>query len=379
VAVSARPASNLPLAAGAYTPDLHTEPGVRAGTVPWDGPVATGWHLHLYHQVEYALTGVAEVETPTGRYLLPPQQAIWIPAGLPHKTTLHEVRSVSVFFDPSMMKPPADRARVRAAAPVIREMIAYGARWPLARPAGDATADAYFDVLASLVLEWLDQETPLWLPVTADPVIAGVMDYTNRHLDTVTAAAVCRAVGLSERTLRRRFPAETGMTWRAYARQSRLLRAMALLAERDRSVIEVATAVGFDSASAFTRAFQRQTGESPSAYRKRASSFLDRRGGRAPAALATSSLRDRPRGVGAGAGDLDEGSADRRGAPGGGHAQSGVLRDDLPAGAPPPEVLYPRAAQPTVRYDPRTGELTVALPDTPAARLIRLGKEQDTA
>jgi AraC-like DNA-binding protein len=272
VAVSARPASNLPLAAGAHVVDLRTAPIVRAGTVSWDGPdVATGWHRHPYHQVEYALTGVAEVETPGGRYLLPPRQAIWIPAGLPHATTLYGVHSVAVFFEPSMMRGPADRARVLAAAPVIREMIAYGARWPISRPVSDPVADAFFDVLASLVLEWLDQETPLWLPVTSDTIIAAVMDYTNKHLDTVTAAAVCRAVGLSERTLRRRFPAEAGMTWGAYTRQSRLLRAMALLAERDRSVIEVATAVGFDSASAFTRAFARQTGESPSAYRRRGS------------------------------------------------------------------------------------------------------------
>lgn len=273
MAVSARPASNLPLAAGARYVDPRTALTVRAGTVCWDRPdVVTGWHRHPYHQVEYALTGVAEVETTGGRYLVPPQQAIWIPAGLPHATTLRGLRSVAVFFEPSMMTAPADRARVLAAAPVIREMIAYAARWPIARPVSDATADAYFDVLASLVLEWLDQETPLWLPVASDPVIAEVMDYTNKHLDTVTAAGVCRAAGLSERTLRRRFPAEAGMTWRAYTRQSRLLRAMALLAEHDRSVIDVATAVGFDSASAFTRAFARQTGESPSAYRKRAES-----------------------------------------------------------------------------------------------------------
>jgi len=37
-----------------------------------------------------------------------------------------------------------------------------------------------------------------------------------------------------------------------------------------------------------------------------------------------------------------------------------------------PEVLYPRDGQPPVRFDPSRGELTVALPDTPAACLIRL-------
>jgi AraC-like DNA-binding protein len=148
-------------------------------------------------------------------------------------------------------------------------MIAYGVRWPIDRPESDATADTFFEVLAQLVLDWLDHETPLWLPATSDPIIGEVMAHTNEHLATVTAASVCRAVGLSERTLRRRFPAVTGMTWRAYTLQCRQLRAMALLADHERTILDVATTVGFDSPSAFTRAFQKATGESPSIYRKR--------------------------------------------------------------------------------------------------------------
>ena len=61
------------------------------------------------------------------------------------------------------------------------------------------------------------------------------------------------------------------MTWRRYLVQSRLLRSMALLAEpAPRTVLDVATTVGFDSVSAFTRAFRAYTGEAPSTYRRRA-------------------------------------------------------------------------------------------------------------
>jgi AraC-like DNA-binding protein len=44
---------------------------------------------------------------------------------------------------------------------------------------------------------------------------------------------------------------------------------MALLAEPGRTVLDVSIAVGFDSVSAFTRAFRREIGEAPSAYRRR--------------------------------------------------------------------------------------------------------------
>jgi AraC-like DNA-binding protein len=229
----------------------------------------TGWHTHDLHQIEYAFQGVVEVETSAAHFLLPPQQAVWIPAGLEHRTTLRQVRSVSVFFDPQMVRDAGDRARILAAAPVIREMIVYGARWPITRAVSDPIADAFFDALAVLVLDWLDHETPLCLPTSTDPVVAAVMAYTNTHLDGITAAEVCRAVGLSDRTLRRVFPASTGMTWRRYLLESRLLRSMALLAEPGRSVLDVATTVGFGSLSAFTRAFNTYTGDTPTGYRRR--------------------------------------------------------------------------------------------------------------
>ena len=89
---------------------------------------------HDLHQIEYAFEGIAEVETEGAHYLLPPQQAVWIPAGLTHRTTLKRVRSVAVFFDPTMVQGANDRVRILAATPLIREMIVYGARWPIARP-----------------------------------------------------------------------------------------------------------------------------------------------------------------------------------------------------------------------------------------------------
>jgi AraC-like DNA-binding protein len=270
VTVSARPAKNLPVAANVERVDMREGTPVRAGTYPYDGDdLVTGWHTHDLHQIEYAFQGVVEVETARAHLLLPPQQAVWIPSGLPHRTTLRRVRTVSVFFDPDMVSGAGDRARVLAAAPVIREMIVYGARWPITRVASDPAADAFFQVLAGLVLEWLDHETPLCLPTSTDPLVAAVMAYTDAHLDGVTVRDVCRSVGVSDRTLRRVFPAATAMTWRRYLLESRLLRSMALLAEPGPTVLDVATTVGFASLSSFTRAFNNYVGETPTGYRRR--------------------------------------------------------------------------------------------------------------
>ncbi len=281
MAVSARPAINVPGAARLGHRDVRGASGVLAGTVPFEAgdELITGWHVHDLHQLEYAFQGVAQVETGTARYLLPPRQAAWIPAGVEHCTTLTRVKTMSVFFDPAMGLPAGDRVRILAAAPVIREMILYAGRWPIRRPASDPVADAFFGALACLVGEWLDHETPLRLPVSRDPLVAAAMDYTTAHLADVTLSRVCAAAGASERTLRRAFTAATGMSWRQYLLESRLLQAMARLSEPGPTVLAVATAVGFQSVSAFTRAFRRYAGETPSAYRRRVTGREGRRGG----------------------------------------------------------------------------------------------------
>mgnify|MGYP002831630933 CR=1 FL=1 len=121
----------------------------------------TGWHSHEVHQIEYALHGVVEVETDSAHYLLPPQQAAWIPAGLEHQAVMNpDVKTVAVMFDRSLIPDGGSRARILAVSPLIREMMIYALRWPIERAQGDATSDGFFRTLAALVCEALDHFTP---------------------------------------------------------------------------------------------------------------------------------------------------------------------------------------------------------------------------
>ncbi|MBX7433358.1 helix-turn-helix transcriptional regulator [Mycobacterium sp. Y57] len=252
-----------------------------AGSYLYEGDaLITGWHSHEVHQVEYALHGVVEVETDSAHHLLPPQQAAWIPAGLEHQAVMNpDVKTVAVMFDRSLIPDGDGRARILAVSPLIREMMIYGLRWPIDRRPGTAedesVSDGFFRTLAALVREALDHEAPLSLPTSDNPIVAAAMDYTKRHLDTVTCEEVSRAVAVSERTLRRLFADTLGLSWRTYLLHARMLRAMALLAAPRQTVQETATAVGFDSVSSFTRAFAQFCGETPSAYRRRVSETPD--------------------------------------------------------------------------------------------------------
>ena len=254
--------------------DLREDSRWAAGSHLYDGgeQLVTGWHFHDVHEIEYACRGMVEVETEAGHYLLPPHQAAWIPAALHHKTTLNAgVQTLAVLFEPSLVPMGGDRVRIIAVSALLREMMLYSARWPISRTESGAEADSFFQALGYVVTDALDEEMPLNLPVPADPVVAAATDYTRAHLDRVTVSDVTRAVGVSERTLRRIFHAHLGMSWRSYLLRARVLRSMAMLAQPDRTVLEVSIAVGFDDAGAFARSFARHCGETPSSYKRRIS------------------------------------------------------------------------------------------------------------
>lgn len=82
-------------------------------------------------------------------------------------------------------------------------------------------------------------------------------------------AAVARDVGVTVRTLNRRFKQALDCTPKAYRARYRTDRARQLLERPDHPVEEVARAVGYADVSAFYRAFVRAVGMSPRDYRRR--------------------------------------------------------------------------------------------------------------
>jgi AraC-like DNA-binding protein len=82
-----------------------------------------------------------------------------------------------------------------------------------------------------------------------------------------TLADVARRVGLSERQLRTRFEAETGVAIRRYKANYQLHRAASLLSQPELSLGRIAELSGFHSQAVFNRFIRRETGLTPSAWR----------------------------------------------------------------------------------------------------------------
>ena len=226
------------------------------------------WHVHPDHQLIFALEGVTQIETAQARHFLPIGRAAWIPAGVRHRTLIADVDGTSLYFPRAAVAAAGDRVRILAADNLMREMLLYAMRWPRGAAERDPVAISFFRTLSLLCQTWLEAELPLSLPGAKNATLVRAMDYALAHLDVATLAAAVKKAAMSERSFRRAFTAETNMTWQAWLTQARMLQAMALFAE-GRRVTDVAAGVGYQSLSAFAKAFFQLAGENPAAYRRR--------------------------------------------------------------------------------------------------------------
>lgn len=79
---------------------------------------------------------------------------------------------------------------------------------------------------------------------------------------------LAKHLGLSRRTLSRRFRQSTGVSPLEFVQRVRIERAVHLLETTEASIDAVAEAVGYSGTAAFRRTFRRETGRAPSDYRR---------------------------------------------------------------------------------------------------------------
>ena len=222
-------------------------------------------HQHGWHQMVYAISGVLTVAVEGRSFVISPEQAVWLPTGTRHRVgSLLGAEFRSLWIADQVGRGLLESATVFAVTPLLKALIV------------EATAvedeedrDGYASRVTDLILDQLRRARPL----------AGALPWPRGGTSLATMCEALyadpadprgpqdwsRKLGMSERSLNRRFEAELGVSFRNWRRRIRLFKAIELLGG-GLDVTRTAMDVGYGSTSAFVYAFRTEMGRSPQAY-----------------------------------------------------------------------------------------------------------------
>jgi AraC-like DNA-binding protein len=235
----------------------HYRKGVRLDT-----------HLHREAQLVYAAEGTMQVTTPKGRWLVPPDRAVWVPALLEHSIdVLADIEMRTLYFDLAWLA-RQDRSGDFDAEYVVRvSRLLHETILALFDGRNDAERTEVLVRLALLELHEAE-DSATFIPLPHEPrcrraadIVLG--DPTGAH----EIETLARSVGTSARTLSRLFASETQLSFKSWCQRARIAAAIQKLStEANVSVKQVASDLGYASVPAFSHAFRQVTGKTPTEF-----------------------------------------------------------------------------------------------------------------
>lgn len=222
------------------------------------------WHSHERAQLIYGTTGVMSVTTVDVNVVVPPQRALWVPAGVEHEVRCRSAVSIRTLYVDDSVRPELPGAcRVLEVSTLLRELIIEATVIPVEydlRGRDGRVMELILDEITSTPV------APLHIPMPQNDhlleVCRAIISDPGQNKTVDDWAEVAR---MGHRTFTRKFRKETGMTFAGWRQHVRLMEALARLAT-GQQVTKVAFDVGYSSASAFTAMFHRTFGAAPMDY-----------------------------------------------------------------------------------------------------------------
>ncbi|WP_394689633.1 AraC family transcriptional regulator [Hoeflea sp.] len=220
-------------------------------------------HEHSRSQLLHPTSGVVIVTTQIGRWIVPPDHALWIPAGTRHAVDTIgavEMQSAYVRLD-AINELPAHlhvTGMTRLMRSLLDETVAIGAE----------AHDARATLIRSALLHEIPilPERPLGLPIPRDLRLAELCrEFIAQPSAQIEIDNWADRIGMSRRSFTRLFRQQTGLSLSAWRQQASVMAALPRLSAGE-PVTMVAMDLGYDSIPAFTTMFSRVMGAPPKAY-----------------------------------------------------------------------------------------------------------------
>ena len=261
---------------------------VYRGIIPTFIP---SYPLHYHEEMEliYCETGCGSITIDRGIVTLHPGDvAVILPGQIHAIAAAGAFRYYNILFRFSLLEPPDSETYRRFLAPLADGSMEVPAHIQKDSPLGrelsenigtliekrkENTALRIKACLYGVLDALCKAATPARHPAGAEHrdtrLLRQTVQYVDRHYpEKITVAAISAQCGYSSSHFMKRFHDLTGTSFAQYLIHFRLEKAAALLRGSRCTVLEIATQCGFSNASYFTRAFTRQYGVTPTAYRQ---------------------------------------------------------------------------------------------------------------
>jgi AraC-like DNA-binding protein len=246
--------------------DYDPGPGFSISTLAYDYPADfhVPEHAHDADQLIHATRGLMEVSASQSLWLIPPQFAVWIPARTTHGIQMRGSVSMRTLYLRRRIAPrlPVE-CTVLHVAPLLRELVVEAVRIGQLRSRNRLHCSLR-DLLVSQLQAASPVPTLVRLPIDRRALAvahAMMANPANGH----SLQALCASIGVSVRTIERVFQRDVGISFEAWRRQVRLMKAIELLV-RGCTVKEAAFQVGYRQPSAFVGMFRQTLGTTPKAW-----------------------------------------------------------------------------------------------------------------
>ena len=172
---------------------------------------------------------------------------------------------------PSLILVKADQPQTLALHNTVRMLASeMEARSPGSEVVANRLAEVLFiQTLRAYIASGAESRKLGWLRAIFDPQIGATLRAVHADVNgswTVESLAV--AAGMSRSAFAARFKELLGQTPLDYVTEWRMQKAVLLLKEEDKKLVEVAQLVGYESDAAFSKAFKRVVGVTPGEYRQ---------------------------------------------------------------------------------------------------------------
>jgi len=224
-------------------------------------------HTHDSAQLLFAPQGLMQVTTPRGRWLVPPQRAVWLPPSIPHSIDmLTDIEMRTLYIEPDWIHAHPEAPKLNHEFVVVVGALLQGLVLTLFQ---NDVHPARIELAAKLVLfELLEvSDATTFIPMPNDIRLRRIAELAmNDPKGLRSFEALANEAGISQRTATRLFPTETNLTFKKWRQRARMMAAIKALSREGARIKQVSAQLGYSSTASFTASFHEIMGVTPGQF-----------------------------------------------------------------------------------------------------------------